>query len=171
MQTRNWKRSVKHRGSKGKAVRKTRLTPWRDKYFPKLKKIHKNHAENIFHRMMKKTSTLRSSLKRRSKEYEVEFNVSLTEIRQQMYDFYGRPCRYCGVKMDVRNMVCDHIIPMSMGGESVISNLQLICDRCNTRKGPLTHEMYADFVEWIEKHPIQMQEYIYRKLAKSDVFS
>ena len=41
MQIRNWKRSVKHRGCKGKAVRKTRLTPWRDKYFPKLKSIIK----------------------------------------------------------------------------------------------------------------------------------
>ena len=162
---------MKRNRKQGKAVRKTRLTPWRDKFFPKLKKIHGTHAENIFHRLMKKSSTLRGSLKRRSKEYEVECDVSLTDIRQKMYVEYGRPCRYCGNKMDVRNMVCDHITPMSMGGPSLIRNLQLICDRCNTRKGPLTHKMYNDFIQWMEKQPDEMKEYIYRKLAKSDVFS
>ena len=58
-----------------------RLLPWSEKFMPILNKLHGNHAKNIFHRTMKKTSTLRSSLKRRSKEYEVEFNVTLSVIR------------------------------------------------------------------------------------------
>ena len=138
---------------------------------PILSKIHGNHAKNIFHRTMKKTSTLRSSLKRRSKEYEVEFNVTLSEIRHLTLSQYGKPCRYCRCKMDVRNMVCDHIYPLSMGGKSIINNLQMICASCNTKKGPLTHKMYNDLLIFLKEQPQEMQEYILRKLAKGDVFS
>ena len=42
--------------------------------------------------------------------------------------------------LKVNNMVCDHSIPLSHGGESIASNLQMICARCNTRKGPLSHQ-------------------------------
>ena len=83
---------------------------------------------------------------------------------------YGKKCIYCNHILDIRNMVCDHITPMSMGGDSTCKNLQLICDRCNTRKGPLDHEMYKSLVLWLENQPREMQDYIYRKLAKNDVF-
>jgi 5-methylcytosine-specific restriction endonuclease McrA len=147
-----------------------RLLPWSEKFMPIMQKMHKNHAKNIFHRTMKKTSTLRSSLKRRSKEYEVEFNVTLSEIRNLTLSQYGKPCRYCNNRMDVRNMVCDHIYPLSMGGDSVLSNLQMICNSCNTKKGPLTHEMYKDLLAFLEGKT-ELREYVLRKLAKGDVFN
>ena len=147
-----------------------RLLPWSEKFMPILKKLHGNHAKNIFHRTMKKTSTLRSSLKRRSKEYEVEFDVTLSEIRNLTLSQYGKSCRYCNNKMDVRNMVCDHIYPLSMGGASVIPNLQMICNSCNTKKGPLTHQMYGDLLAFLYNKP-ELKEYVLRKLAKGDVFN
>ena len=58
-----------------------RLTIWEKKFSKKLKKHHGTYAKKTFHRLMKKSSTLRSTLKRRSKEYEVEFNISLEEVR------------------------------------------------------------------------------------------
>ena len=137
---------------------------------PVMQKMHGNHAKNIFHRTMKKTSTLRSSLKRRSKEYEVEFNVTLSEIRNLTLSQYGKSCRYCRRKMDVRNMVCDHIYPVSMGGASILSNLQMICNSCNTKKGPLTHKMYRGLLVYLEDKA-ELQEYVLRKLAKGDVFN
>ena len=148
-----------------------RLLPWSEKFMPILSKLHGNHAKNIFHRTMKKTSTLRSSLKRRSKEYEVEFNVTLSEIRNLTLSQYGEPCRYCRGQMDVRNMVCDHIYPLSMGGKSILNNLQMICSSCNTKKGPLTHEMYRDLLAFLAGQPHEMKEYVLRKMAKGDVFS
>ena len=147
-----------------------RLLPWSEKFMPILSKLHGNHAKNIFHRTMKKTSTLRSSLKRRSREYEVEFDVTLSEIRNLTLSQYGQSCRYCGIKMDVRNMVCDHIYPLSMGGASVLSNLQMICNSCNTKKGPLTHKMYKDLLIFLKDKP-ELKEYVLRKLAKGDVFN
>ena len=120
--------------------------------------------------MMKKSSTLKSSLKRRSKEYEVEFKVSLTEIRQLLYKSYGKPCVYCNETLVVSNMACDHIIPLSMGGGSIIKNLHIVCGRCNTRKGPLTHKDYKEFLKSISKLNEDVVKYVLRKLAKSEVF-
>jgi 5-methylcytosine-specific restriction endonuclease McrA len=143
---------------------------WEGLYMKKLLPIHKNHSKRIYHRMMKKSSTLKSSLKRRSKEYEVEFKISLTEIRRLLYKSYGSPCIYCDKILVVSNMACDHIIPLSMGGGSIIKNLHIVCGRCNTRKGPLTDKDYKKLLKSLSYLPEDVVKYVLRKLAKSEVF-
>ena len=153
-----------------KSKRQTKvISDWQNKFQKKLKKLHGNHWRNVFHRLMKKSSTLKTTLKRRSKEYEVEFCMSLKEIRDTLLNDYGRKCRYCINKLDINNMVCDHIIPLSLGGDSTNKNLQMICDRCNRRKGPLTHKQYANLLRFLNKIAKPAQDYILRKLSKSDV--
>jgi len=149
---------------------KRKRIDWEGLYMKRLLPIHKNHSKKIYHRMMKKSSTLKSSLKRRSREYEVEFKVSLTELRQLLYKSYGRTCVYCDQTLVVSNMACDHIIPLSMGGGSVIKNLHIVCGRCNTRKGPLTHKDYKSFLKSLSNLPEDVVKYVLRKLAKSEVF-
>ena len=119
---------------------------------------------------MKKSATLKSSLKKRSKEYEVLFDISLKEIRELIFSSYGRKCKYCKDILKVNNMVCDHSIPLSHGGESVKNNLQMICARCNTRKGPLTHKVFTKLLGWLKRQNQNSRDYILRKLARSDVF-
>lgn len=154
-----------------KQVRVNKRTKfWEEKFLPKLKKHHGNRAKGVFHRLMKKSSTLRTSLKRRSKEYEVLFEISLREIRELIYSAYGRKCKYCKDILKVNNMVCDHSIPLSNGGESVPDNLQMICARCNTRKGPLTHKAYNKLLAWLKRQNQNTRDYILRKMARSDVF-
>tara|TARA_R100000808_G_scaffold24794_1_gene58391 strand:+ start:1645 stop:2157 length:513 start_codon:yes stop_codon:yes gene_type:complete len=144
---------------------------WEVKFMRKLRPTHGTHAKRMFHRLMKKSSTLKSSLKKRSKEYEVKFSISLTEIREMLYFAYNKPCKYCKKKLDVTNMVCDHKHPISSGGGSYKSNLQMICASCNTKKGPLTDKEYKTFINWVEKQDDRVKDYILRKLAKSDVFN
>ena len=143
---------------------------WEERFLPKLKKHHGNRSKGVFHRLMKKSSTLRTSLKRRSREYEVLFDISLRELRELIYSEYGRKCKYCKNTLKVNNMVCDHCIPLSHGGESVKNNLQMICARCNSRKGPLTEKAYGKLLAWLKRQNQNTRDYILRKLARSDVF-
>ena len=144
------------------------LTVWEQKFSKKLRRHHKHFAKKVFHRLMKKSSTLRTTLKRRSKEYEVEFNISLTEIRNILYKCYGRKCRYCNTHLLVNNMACDHIMPLSLGGVSTPDNLQMICMRCNTRKGPLTDKLFGKLLRWLSHQDESLSKYVLRKMSSRD---
>ena len=129
----------------------TKIKTWEEKFYKKLYKRHKQNTKKVFHKLMKKSSTLRSSLKRRSKEYEVKFEISLDDIRRLFLRSYGRKCRYCDYNLDIYNIVCDHVYPISMGGSSDVANLQIICKRCNTRKGNLTNKEFKKFNKLLDK--------------------
>jgi hypothetical protein len=160
----------KKKGSR-KAPRKSKITlTWESKFLPLLKEMHGNHAQKIFHSLMKKSSNILSSLKRRSKEYEVIFQISLGEVRRLLLRAYGNKCKYCSDILDFRNMVCDHMVPISTGGESTAQNLEMICKRCNTRKGPLTVEEYTKVVKWLATQPESVSSYINRKLSSKNPF-
>lgn len=151
-------------------VRRGAVKSWEDKFSKVLKKHHGHFAKKIFHRLMKKTSTLKSSLKKRSKEYEVVFDISLEQIRSLFLKFYGKQCRYCPDVLVVSNIVCDHMYPLSLGGDSTPKNLTIICKRCNTRKGHLTDGEYKSLLKFLETRPDNMKRYVLRKLAKGDDF-
>ena len=154
-------KKVQHRG---------KVRVWEDKFSKVLQKHHGHFAKRIFHRLMKKTSTLKSSLKKRSKEYEVEFNISLEEIRVLFLKYYGKKCKYCPNILLVSNIVCDHKYPLSLGGDSTPKNLTIICRRCNTRKGHLTDSEYIGLLKFLDKQTENMKNYVLRKLAKGDSF-
>ena len=63
------------------------------------------------------------------------------EQRQFVYFRDGGRCRHCGCQvMRTRQQVprqanFDHIIPWARGGFTTLENLQLLCRKCNLRKG------------------------------------
>ena len=153
-----------------KIKRRGNVAIWEEKFSKVLKKNHGHFAKKVFHRLMKKSATLKSSLKKRSKEYEVEFNITLEEIRNLFYKHYGEKCSYCSNVLLVSNIVCDHMYPLSLGGNSTPKNLKIICRRCNTRKGSLTEEEYLSLLNFLNKKNSYMRDYVLRKLAKGDMF-
>ena len=48
---------------------------------------------------------------------------------------YGQRCRYCGSRFAAHLLEIDHMDPHSRGGPDDVNNLQLLCRRCNGRKG------------------------------------
>ena len=57
------------------------------------------------------------------------------ELRQKVKMRDNYTCQICGKKMyDEVGLQIDHIIAVSKGGKTVLSNLQVLCDRCNLKK-------------------------------------
>ena len=55
--------------------------------------------------------------------------------KAHLYSEQKGKCNGCGVKFPARNMTVDHIKPFSKGGSDKPSNLQLLCNSCNSMKG------------------------------------
>ena len=49
-------------------------------------------------------------------------------------------CLYCGSDFSHRSLSRDHVIPLSLGGEDVWTNVVTACRRCNNHKGGKTPE-------------------------------
>lgn len=53
----------------------------------------------------------------------------------------GATCRLCGARPEQgAKLHVDHIIPWSKGGETVLENLQILCDKCNIGKSDYVPE-------------------------------
>lgn len=57
---------------------------------------------------------------------------------QALNAFCGRHCVACGA---TENIVKDHIVPIYQGGSDGIENLQPLCHRCNSSKGPSNQDL------------------------------
>ena len=55
--------------------------------------------------------------------------------KAHLYSAQKGKCNGCNVKFPARNMTVDHIKPFSKGGSDRPSNLQLLCNSCNSMKG------------------------------------
>lgn len=56
-------------------------------------------------------------------------------LREQIMKRDNYTCQLCGKYMpDEVGLHIDHIIPVSKGGKTVASNLQVLCSKCNGSK-------------------------------------
>ncbi len=147
----------------GKKVTAKKL--WEQKFIEKAGTVHKRVLPRFAGRMLKRSSGWKNSLVTRSKKTNVECNVTLEELRQMMYDAYGTSCRYCGRRLDITNLVIDHIVPMAKGGNSNIENLQVICKTSNSMKGSLSEENFQILLEWLDTVSPELKKDVSIRLA------
>lgn len=79
------------------------------------------------------------------KKYEVtkrqERKIMNDDIRYNVLKRDNFTCQKCGItSKDGAKLEVDHIIPVSKGGKTIMSNLQTLCDRCNSGKNDKTKE-------------------------------
>lgn len=75
-------------------------------------------------------------------------------------------CQYCKRKFEPELLTLDHVIPKSLGGKNVWTNLVAACKKCNQKKGcktPLESNMYP------LKKPFKPKMNILRTLSKNQI--
>jgi len=52
----------------------------------------------------------------------------------EICDHWGNKCLCCGKPGDYRTLTMDHVKPVKLGGKHIASNIQPLCQSCNSRK-------------------------------------
>lgn len=65
---------------------------------------------------------------------ERERSLMTPKLRIDVLQRDGRRCRACGATADDATLHIDHIVPVSRGGLTEMSNLQVLCQSCNLGK-------------------------------------
>ena len=60
-----------------------------------------------------------------------------------LLDIQGGCCAYCDMSLDDKQYHIDHVIPLSVGGSNLITNLVISCPKCNLTAGSL---VFTDFM-------------------------
>ena len=85
------------------------------------------------------------NVKKRRKTYS-------KEERKIIYDKSKGRCELCGQRLLLENMTLDHIVPLSMGGEDSMDNLQVLCYDCNQLKSNILPDDFMDRIIKIFLH-------------------
>jgi len=139
---------------------------WKQRYLEKVVLCHKRNLDDILAKLLRKATNVRSSMAARSKKVGVRFELGIEEVREMIYEAYASYCKYCGRQITIKNMVFDHTLPISKGGESVRSNLQIICKSCNCVKGSLDETELQILLDWLETVPETLKKDLMIRLAR-----
>ena len=148
-------------------IQKTAIrTEWQEKFLEKIKSCHKRNLNKVVNKILKRADSTKIALVTRSKKHGVECNITVEEIRQLIYNFYGQKCKYCDKILNINTFVFDHIIPISKGGSSNKDNIQLICKTSNGMKGSLSEPHFQMVLDWLDTVPEEIKKDISVRLAR-----
>lgn len=70
---------------------------------------------------------------------EQQFYARFNRVRREaqihlpaLFERDGKQCKQCGC---TDQLTIDHVIPLARGGSNELDNLQILCNKCNSRKG------------------------------------
>ena len=139
---------------------------WREKYSEVIKTFHKRNLSKVTERVLKRADSAKNSMVTRSNKVNVNCDITLEEVRELILENYGTKCHYCDKILIINNMVFDHTIPISKGGETTKNNMQLICKKCNGMKGSLDEHHFQMLLDWLDTVPEEVKKDISIRLAR-----
>ena len=67
-------------------------------------------------------------------ERHLNIRAFTPKMKREAYERQNGICPKCGDPFPIEKMQADHITPWSLGGATIASNCQMLCDDCNRRK-------------------------------------
>lgn len=169
---RNWRSQNKEEINRKKRElrknRKKKLTEkqlWLLKFTEKAKEVHKRNIDKVANKLVDKGTSWKNGLVTRSKKHNVNCNVTVEELRNLLYNAYGKQCKYCDKILTINTIALDHIVPISKGGASNIDNLQVICKTSNAIKGSLNEESFKLLLDWLDTVSEELKKDVLLRLA------
>ncbi len=66
--------------------------------------------------------------------WDIPTHKKLKAEREYLHEVQGGKCNQCGQSLDLRHLQVDHLVSVAHGGSQEMSNLQLLCQPCHSRK-------------------------------------
>ena len=76
--------------------------------------------------------------------------------KKELLSIQGNVCKYCKREILVDLLEIDYRIPKSLGGADSIKNLQLLCSKCNRKKGNMTDAEFLKKMKLTEENFYKM---------------
>lgn len=74
----------------------------------------------------------------RRKVRSVKSGVKYSKLNVCLRDDFR--CQYCGVRLPMKQLECEHVLPRDQGGKKVWTNIVMSCTKCNSYKANRTPE-------------------------------
>jgi len=88
---------------------------------------------------------------RRAKQKGSFGNYTSIDIKV-MIEAQGYQCLYCKIELEMHGdnkYHIDHRMPLTLGGANDISNIQILCPKCNMRKGRTCPDVYEKRIGYV----------------------
>ena len=69
--------------------------------------------------------------RRRARQYNTTVHAMPSNYADVIKGYYGGMCQACGA---TEQLEIDHVVPLAMGGEHTLHNMQVLCRSCNGKK-------------------------------------
>ena len=66
---------------------------------------------------------------------DLSFRTFDKKQKREAYERQKGICAHCGEHFELDEMEGDHIIPWAKGGVTTADNCQMLCKKCNNKKG------------------------------------
>lgn len=80
-----------------------------------------------------------------------------TSDLSDIYNSQNGQCVYCNIRLKWLHYHIDHIVPIKRGGTNHKDNIQILCARCNVKKGAQDPKEYENAIGFLRLSPENAQ--------------